>query len=45
MRHPTFGVGTVVDVEAAGGGLKLSIRFAGVGVKKIVARHANLERL
>ena len=45
VRHPTFGVGTVVDVEAAGGGLKLSIRFAGVGVKKIVARHANLERL
>ena len=45
VRHPTFGVGTVVDVEAAGGGLKLSIRFAGAGVKKIVARHANLERL
>ena len=45
VRHPTFGVGTVVDVEAAGGGLKLSIRFAGVGVKKILARHTNLERL
>ena len=45
VRHPKFGVGTVTGVEPAGGGLKLSIRFAGVGVKRVLARHANLERL
>ena len=45
VRHPKFGVGTVVGVEPAGGDLKLSIRFTGVGVKKILARYAKLERL
>ena len=45
VRHPKFGVGTVVGVEPAGGDLKLSIRFAGIGVKKILARYAKLERL
>ena len=45
VRHPKFGVGTVVGVEPAGDGLKLSIRFAGAGVKRILARYANLERL
>ena len=45
VRHPKFGVGTVVKVESAAGDLKLSIRFAGVGVKKILARYAKLELL
>ena len=45
VRHPKFGVGTVVGVEPAGGDLKLSIRFAGIGVKKILARYAKLRRL
>ena len=45
VRHPKFGVGTVVGVEPAAGDLKLSIRFPGVGVKKILARYAKLERL
>ena len=45
VRHPKFGVGTVVGVEPAGGDLKVSIRFAGTGVKKILARYAKLERL
>ena len=45
VRHPKFGVGTVVGVEQAGGDLKLSIRFTGIGVKKILARYAKLERL
>ena len=45
VRHPKFGVGTVVGVEPAAGDLKLSIRFTGVGVKKLLARYAKLERL
>ena len=45
VRHPKFGVGTVVNVEPAGGDLKLSIRFTGIGVKKILARYAKLERV
>jgi len=45
VRHPKFGVGTVVGVEPAGGDLKLSIRFTGIGVKKLLARYAKLERL
>ena len=45
VRHPKFGVGTVVGVEPAGADLKLSIRFAGIGVKKILARYAKLQRL
>ncbi len=45
VRHPKFGMGTVVGVEPAGGDLKLSIRFTGIGVKKILARYAKLERV
>ena len=45
VRHPKFGVGTVVGVEPAAGDLKLSIRFGGIGVKKILARYAKLERV
>ena len=45
VRHPKFGVGTVVNVEPAGGDLKLSIRFTVVGEKKILARYAKLERV
>ena len=45
VRHPKFGVGTVVGVEPAAGDLKLSIRFTGVGVKKLLGRYAKLERL
>ena len=45
VRHPKFGVGTVVGVEPAAGDLKVSIRFAGIGVKKLLARYAKLERV
>ena len=45
VRHPRFGIGTVVGVEPAAGDLKLSVRFTGVGEKKLLARHAKLERV
>jgi ATP-dependent DNA helicase UvrD/PcrA len=43
VRHPLFGVGTVLRREGAGEGLKLTVSFPGVGAKKLVARFAGLE--
>ncbi len=45
LRHPTFGVGTVVSVEPASTDLKVTVRFSSVGVKKLFARYARLERV
>src|SRR5205823_4594756 len=39
VRHPTFGVGTVEDVDGAGQTRKLTVRFGpGVGIKRVLAR-------
>ena len=39
VRHPSFGVGAVEDLEGAGQNLKLTVRFPpGVGLKKVLAR-------
>jgi len=43
VRHPLFGVGTVLRREPGGGDLKLTVSFPGVGAKKLVARFAGLE--
>jgi len=45
VRHPTFGTGTVVNVETLTGDVKLTVRFNLVGEKKLLARYAKLERL
>jgi DNA helicase-2/ATP-dependent DNA helicase PcrA len=45
VRHPIFGDGVVLDVQGSGPGQKLRIRFARAGVKTLVLRFANLERL
>jgi DNA helicase-2/ATP-dependent DNA helicase PcrA len=45
VRHPLFGVGTVVRCEGSGADLKLTVSFAGIGAKKLVARFAGLEPL
>ena len=45
VRHPLFGVGTVVRREGAGDDLKLTVSFLGIGAKKLVARYAGLEVL
>ena len=45
VRHPSFGTGTVLSVEPVDGDLKLTVRFATAGDKKILARYANLQRL
>ena len=43
VRHPQFGVGTIIAVEGGDADLKLIVRFASVGQKKLMARFANLE--
>jgi DNA helicase II / ATP-dependent DNA helicase PcrA len=45
VRHPLFGIGTVVRSEGAGDDLKLTVSFMGIGAKKLVARYAGLERM
>jgi DNA helicase-2/ATP-dependent DNA helicase PcrA len=42
VRHPQFGVGTVLLIESGGDDVKLTVRFASVGVKKLMARFARL---
>ena len=44
VRHKQFGVGTVVDVEDQGDDFKVTVRFAAVGTKKLLARYAGLEQ-
>ncbi len=45
VRHPLFGVGTVLRSDGDGDELKLTVSFAGVGAKRLVARYAGLEPL
>jgi DNA helicase-2/ATP-dependent DNA helicase PcrA len=45
VRHPLFGVGTVVRSEGTGDELKLTVSFLGIGAKRLVARFAGLEVL
>jgi len=45
VRHPLFGVGTVLRREGDGEDLKVTVSFPGVGAKKLVARFAGLELL
>lgn len=44
VRHPKYGLGTVVDFEGDGAELKLTISFPGYGKKKLVEKYAALER-
>jgi len=43
VRHQTFGVGTVIDVEVLGDDTKVVVRFAAVGQKTLRAKFAKLE--
>jgi DNA helicase II / ATP-dependent DNA helicase PcrA len=43
VRHATFGVGTVLSIEPADGDMKLVVRFASVGTKRLIGRYANLQ--
>jgi DNA helicase-2/ATP-dependent DNA helicase PcrA len=43
VRHPQFGVGTVLGIEDHGDDVKLTVRFVSVGAKRLLARYAKLE--
>lgn len=45
VRHPNFGVGSILDVEGKGADLKVSVVFGDNTVKKFVAKYARLERV
>ena len=42
VRHPQFGVGTVLSVEEHTDDLKITVRFNSVGPKKLLAKFAKL---
>ena len=42
VRHPTFGVGTILTVEPLTGDMKLTVRFADIGRKTLRAKYAKL---
>jgi len=43
VRHPTYGVGTIVGVEGDEGDRKFTVSFTDHGVKKLMERFANLQ--
>ena len=43
VRHETFGLGTVESIEPLQGDIKLIVRFATAGPKKLLGRYAKLE--
>jgi len=44
VKHPMFGVGTVIGVEDHNDDVKVTVRFATAGSKRLLARYAKLER-
>jgi DNA helicase-2/ATP-dependent DNA helicase PcrA len=42
VRHPTYGIGTIIHVEGEEEERKLTVSFAGHGTKKLMERFANL---
>ena len=45
VKHPSWGVGVVRDCCGEGDDTKVTVNFPGVGLKRIAARFANLERI
>ena len=45
VRHAKYGLGTVLRREGQGENTKLTVSFSGFGVKKLMERYADLERL
>ena len=44
VRHPTWGVGTVVTTRGSGADAEVTIAFPAQGVKKVITRYALLRR-
>ena len=45
VRHPKYGVGTVLDSEGEGENTRVTVSFPGYGRKKLVERYASLEKI
>ncbi len=45
VRHPKYGVGTVLASEGEGEDTKVTVSFPGYGQKKLVERYASLEKI
>ena len=45
VRHPKYGDGSIVSREGDGPDAKLTVQFTKHGVKKLVEKFAQLERL
>ena len=45
VRHPKYGLGTVIECEGEGADIKLTISFRDYGIKKLVERYASLEKV
>lgn len=45
VRHPTYGVGSIFQVEGSGPDVKVSVVFGDNTLKKFVAKYARLERV
>ena len=39
VYHETFGKGTILGSEGEGSGMKFTVRFATVGIKKVLGRY------
>ena len=44
VRHPQFGLGTVLERTGEGEEMKVMVAFARAGKRKLAVKHANLER-
>jgi DNA helicase-2/ATP-dependent DNA helicase PcrA len=45
VRHPTFGVGTILEVDEDGEDRRFTVSFPRHGTRKLIERYAKLERL
>lgn len=45
VRHPKWGIGTVISKEGAGTDAQLKVAFPGLGIKILILAYANLEIL
>jgi DNA helicase-2/ATP-dependent DNA helicase PcrA len=45
VRHPKYGEGVVFRREGDGDDAKITVQFAGFGVKKLVEKFAQLEKV
>jgi DNA helicase-2/ATP-dependent DNA helicase PcrA len=45
VRHPKYGVGTILACEGEGEDTKLTVSFPGYGQKKLIERFASLEKV